>query len=354
MAMTLFTGRPGSGKSYRIVCRLQQECGRYYVFHNIDGLKHDFFEDGKYIRRWDDIPGFLTLAKQKELAAYCQEEFKRPMLVVIDEANMHGFGVRNGPLLDWISYHRHIGQDIFLVSQSANSINRDFVDRCQFEVRAKRGVATNMFLYQYMVGDEVWKTDRVPIRKAVFSMYDSFVVRGGKGTRSRIGLWAVACVVVAVCLGAYQVAFGIPRLFSRSGGLVKPAAVAVLPATAPVAAPVRAAEVPTASARVDLVGYSLATVMGSEVWVQKRGGGSLVPLGEVLPGYVFIQAMGGGVRVCDAKGRLVDICRRRVTSEVSPAEVASAAAPVEPRNFGEGSVSGYHIGDHTLHGRGGR
>ncbi len=285
MSITLFTGKPGSGKSYRVVTKLLAECHKYYIFHNIDGLKHDFFADGQYIKRWDDIPGFLTLEKQKEICLFVQSQYKRPVLVVIDEANLNGFGTRNSVLLDWISYHRHLGQDVYLITQSANSINRDFVDRCQFEIRAVRGIATKQFIYRYMVGDESFKTDRIAVNKAMFSAYESFKVEGQKESRSPVLFYAVTCVIVALSLGFYQIAFGLPHLFGSGRKPAPVAAAAPVPRVIPVKHVVEAPSSPFKS----LDGYSFSGVIGQTVYLQRINGGSVVPLSDLLPTYSILN-----------------------------------------------------------------
>lgn len=319
MSVTLFTGKPGSGKSYRVVCKLLDDCNRYFIFHNIDGLKHDFFGDGRFIRRWDDIDGFLSLSKQKELSAYCESEFKRPMLVVVDEANLNGFGARNNALLGWISYHRHIGQDIYLISQSAYSIHRDYVDRCQFEVRAKRGIATKMFVYQYLVGDEVFKTDRVPVKKAMFAAYDSFNVKGVAPPRSRILVYAVCLIVLVLIMGVYQVTYGLPHLFGGKvvkKGVPSSAVVSKPPNYKPVV-PVVAVVPPKPKSPTILKDYSLCFVSGENVWVQSLADGCLISLGEVVPDYGFVSydRVKGCCKVVDSSGVEYLVSKRRMASK---------------------------------------
>ena len=55
--------------------------------------------------------------------------------MVVDEADLNGFGVNNPVLL--ISWHRHLGQNIYLVSHSAYSIFRDFAHRRHLRIGVK-------------------------------------------------------------------------------------------------------------------------------------------------------------------------------------------------------------------------
>ena len=83
---------------------------------------------------WDVFLVF-SLRKQKETCAYIQSSVQRAVLVVVDEADLDGFGVRDPVLL--ISSHGHLGQNIYLVFHSAYSIFRDFVDRRHLRIGVK-------------------------------------------------------------------------------------------------------------------------------------------------------------------------------------------------------------------------
>ena len=293
MSVILFTGKPGSGKSYRIVAKLMDISSKYYVFHNIDGLNHDFFdEDGKYMRRWDEIEGFLTLTKQKEICGYIREQFNRPVLVVIDEAQSQGFASRNQVLLDWISYHRHLGQDIWLVSQSLFTINRDFTDRCDYECRAKRGIATNQFIYQYAVSGEVFKTDRVAKRKAVFKAYKSFEHDEMKKPKPRLVVWASAMVILAMSGCVYTWCFGMPHLFGAKEVKGKEITKQNI-----VVGEKKTEILPSIHSMIHRSDYSYAGCMGNRVLVQKVDGGSLMDLEDIEGEYV--------VSGCDHKHAIV-------------------------------------------------
>ena len=147
----MYTGKPGSGKSYRVVYQLLRDSGRYYVFHNIAGLREAMIEDGQYIQRWDDIPQFFSKTKQEEICKWVKEKYNRSTLIVIDEAQCW-FGERNAEYRAWLSWHRHLGQDIWLVCQHYKMLHSDYYNLADYECRGKRGIATGQFVYQYSVG----------------------------------------------------------------------------------------------------------------------------------------------------------------------------------------------------------
>ena len=43
--ITLFSGIPGSGKTYKMVAELSRQKEKYYVVHNIDGLQEGYLGD---------------------------------------------------------------------------------------------------------------------------------------------------------------------------------------------------------------------------------------------------------------------------------------------------------------------
>lgn len=295
MGIRLFTGRPGSGKSYRVVDLLMGECDKYYVFHNIDGLKEYMFANGEYIKNWTEIKGFLSLQKQKEICSYIKEKYNRSVLVIVDEAQSHGFNQRNPVLLDWLSYHRHLGQDIWLVSQSSGSIAKDYYDRIEYEVRAKRGIATNQFVYQHMVEKEVYKTIRVSPKKALFAAYQSFEQGEVKKKTTPLLMYGIVLIVVAVGLGVYQIGWGIPTMFGGKKEGVAQAAIVekkgVVEKTEKMQAKKKVAKVRESSV------YRVSACIDGSVLVQAIDGGRLYDLAELIGEYYTIKCTRKGAKI---------------------------------------------------------
>lgn len=113
MSIAVYTGKPGSGKTYRVVKELLEDEGRYYVFHNIDGLKESLIEGGRYIQNWTSIENFFTKEKQEEISSWARSEYNRSVLVIVDEAQTW-FGDRSAKIKAWLTQHRKLGQDIML------------------------------------------------------------------------------------------------------------------------------------------------------------------------------------------------------------------------------------------------
>lgn len=176
----VITGKPGSGKTYLAVLRLMElEKGKYVVFHNIDGLKHEKMPEPEHYRYVppDDLPQFITRAKQEEYATAVREKYDRAMLVVVDEAQMY-FAERNDARKGWLSWHRHLGQDVILICQHYKMIHGDYYNLAEYEIRALKSLLLNQMVYQYRVGGETFKTMRKGKKASVYAAYQSF--QGGE------------------------------------------------------------------------------------------------------------------------------------------------------------------------------
>lgn len=213
MGITLFTGLPGSGKTYKVVHELakKQTQEKYMIFHNVDGLKLE----GEFVKDWRSIPGFLGKAKQQEICDYEKERSGRPVLVVIDEAQ-NDFDKSKPELKSWLSWHRHLGQDIWLICQHNTMIHRDYYNLCDFEVRGKKGLALNQFLYQYEVRGEKFKTERIPKKIEIFQMYRSFEGASAPKKGFKVVHYAMVVMVVAIVGAVYFLVWGVPGVFGAN------------------------------------------------------------------------------------------------------------------------------------------
>lgn len=214
MSIVVYTGKPGAGKSYRVVHELLRDEGRYYVFHNIDGLKEVLIEEGRYIEDWRTIDGFLTKSKQESLSCAVRERYGRSMLVIVDEAQMI-MADKNSEIKAWLSWHRHLGQDVKIICQHYKMIASDLYNLADYEIRGKRGFVTNQFVYQWCVNGEVFKTDRLKKSKATFAAYKSFVGAEVTKGRSRLLALGIGGCVIAMAMGIYTIGWGLPTTFSN-------------------------------------------------------------------------------------------------------------------------------------------
>lgn len=312
--IVLYTGKPGSGKTYRVVRDLMKESGRYYILHNIPELKEELIEDGKYIQSWEAIPDVMTKGKQSELAAWARREYSRNVLFVFDECQTK-LSRKTDAVLEWLSWHRHLDMDIWLICQSERMIAREYVDLCSHQIRAKRGITTGQFVYQYSVGGESYRTERVKQSNAVFASYKSFEGGGEvKKGRSKIGYYAMGACAVAIVLLIYMIGWRIPATFARSMPVEKKTSSANKKEQrrldkGNVGAAVWKVEDKRISLMDELKKYSYAGVVGHRVMVQDTTDLSIMDLGMVSQ-YQLVEARGNSALVTIPDCGMVMIAKR--------------------------------------------
>lgn len=197
--VTFLTGVPGSGKSYKAV---------FTIFNNFSDsekakkdLKKDFENcytninefkfnllDNVFQLDMDDLKSKLKqlhkLYKAKstdeELIAKCKEFEIYKSLFVIDEA--HNYFDNNDPVLIWwLSYHRHLYQDIILITQNLSLIYSKYKSFSEFFYRAKATTVSldrNTFKYDVYINSRLSMnakshTEKIPKMPEVFELYQS-------------------------------------------------------------------------------------------------------------------------------------------------------------------------------------
>lgn len=206
MGVRAYTGLPGSGKTYRIVSDLldlDKAKRKYFVIHNIPGLKHDKFKHLS-IRTIDEVCDvfgindveFWSKSFQERLSQEIHLKHKKQTIIVIDEAQTV---FRDRDPAPWLAYHRHYDQDVWLGTQNLRNVDRSVRNLVEFEVRGKKGPIFPFFIYvHWSEGVRVSYSYKFKNR-SVFAAYKSFDVGAGKtGTRSG---W-LAAFAALLCLAA--------------------------------------------------------------------------------------------------------------------------------------------------------
>lgn len=198
----LITGKPGAGKTYLAVQRLLSlPVGKYVIYTNIDGLRKEAFAEPDMVKEIpEDMALWMTKERQIEWAEAVREKYGRPMLVVIDEAQMW-FGEKNHDRKGWLSWHRHLGQDIWLICQHYKMIHPDYYNLCEYEIRALRSSFLNLLVYQYRLGGETFKTMTKKKDPSVYAAYRSFNNEEASKASFKLVYWAAAGVIV--CVGGF-------------------------------------------------------------------------------------------------------------------------------------------------------
>lgn len=184
MALRLITGNPGSGKSYFMVHHL---IGEYFTFDgevyqpkdgvtlicNIEEFKpaHLVLDD---VIKASKIPytRFFTVAYQEKVV----EKHGRVVYVIDEAQRFFDEYFRDKDVIYFFEYHRHLGIDIYLMTQNAVRICRAIRDLCEYEMRAARRFTSFMgeFKYKVMIGGEIADTRVLKRDKRLFALYRSF------------------------------------------------------------------------------------------------------------------------------------------------------------------------------------
>jgi len=209
--ITYLLGLPGSGKSYYAVYSIYYNFGKdldnkkknsfkkdyLSCYTNVNGLKFDMLEN-VYHLNWDilsvqikelhelykardklvpqsefDSIDDLLISKAKEYNIY-------KTLFVIDEAH-NFFDVQSAHLVWWLTYHRHLHHDLFLITQNLALINSKYKPLGERFLRAKPAslsLLSKYFYYTYFTDQRLTKAGKVEVIKIpkdpkVFEIYQS-------------------------------------------------------------------------------------------------------------------------------------------------------------------------------------
>ncbi|MDD2466174.1 MAG: zonular occludens toxin domain-containing protein [Desulfobulbus sp.] len=192
MAIRIIQGVPGSGKTYYAVRHLaknyceQSEDGVYYlkddvtVITNIDSFKpdhHDLRESIRQIKREDGKPAgaddFFNLPFQQALT----DEIGGQIVYIIDEAQRFWRKGDRGhhEVYEYFELHRHLGHDIYFVTQNARKLPGDLVCLAEYIIDAAprtRSLVGEM-KYKWLSDGEVIKREAWKPEQAIFDLYKS-------------------------------------------------------------------------------------------------------------------------------------------------------------------------------------
>lgn len=190
------TGKMGSGKSYyavNLIDKLLKE--DKYIITNIEGLK---FEDQNLVKLSyeETLEIIKEYGYQKEFSIKIKEERKKTVVYIIDEADKLGFDKITVTERKWLSMSRHIGQDIYLITQSIELLAKEIKQIVDVEIRAKKGVFVNQFVYQWMVGKETVKWERLTKQTRLYDSYKSFIIIKKEKVNNKYLYYLVALIVV--------------------------------------------------------------------------------------------------------------------------------------------------------------
>lgn len=233
----LYTGVPGSGKSYKLVHDLSgllEKEPELTVIANINGLKlpHEDF-DKMLSERFPDpslsmsdrLERFFSYEYQESLNA----EFGGPLMYVLDECQLYFPGRVSLPKTEaYLQRHRHLGHYILLATQSTRLISKNIVALVELEYRAVMRTASLFGELRYHqkspLTNVIISTITHRPKKKVFDLYKSFdneEIRKPKRLLLR-KLWPVLLLPVA----AYLFYLGVPKPPPKQAQAAVPVSVA--------------------------------------------------------------------------------------------------------------------------------
>lgn len=187
MAIRFITGVPGSGKTYYAVYHLlktyfkfdkdiddYKPLSEFTIFTNIDALSLPHVDINEACKAASiDISQFFTVPYQEKIRK------KYPKIVyLIDEAQRF-FPYRNKLTAEtwfYFEYHRHMGHDIYIITQDRKLVAQNITLLAETEIRACKKTFSFLGEFRYLIKSDGEIIDRFTLRpeKRIFLIYKSF------------------------------------------------------------------------------------------------------------------------------------------------------------------------------------
>lgn len=218
----LYTGVPGSGKSYKLVhdlSRLLEKEPELTVMANINGLKLEHIDFDNFIQERFPEPSLSMTERLERFFTYeyqqaLNDEFGGPVMYVLDECQMYfPKGTKLPKTEAYLQRHRHLGHYIYLATQASSYISRTIVALVELEYRSAPRSASLLGELRYHqktpLSNVIISTITHRPKKKIFDLYKSFEneeIRKPKRLLLR-KLWPVLLLPFAVLLFWY----GLPK-----------------------------------------------------------------------------------------------------------------------------------------------
>lgn len=241
----VYTGVPGSGKTYRAVDTLYNAFideksttfGKFDLFYtNINEFDYSAFPEG--VANTIDFEKLLvSLTELRDLykknvgdtvlLTRASELSLDKALFIIDEAHNY-FDVKNDVLIWWLSYHRHLHQDVILISQNMTLIFGKYLTFSEFFYVATPSalrLSGSTFTYTQYVDKRLYnkhKTASVKVKfnEEVFKLYKS----GANTQGNKVIVKFLTYFAILASVGAL-IFFGISKYYAKDENATSPTAV---------------------------------------------------------------------------------------------------------------------------------
>ncbi len=139
------------------------------------------------------------------------------VIYIIDEAQAGNYFHRkfyDVNVFLFFQMHRHLGCDIYLITQDVRCLARELQQLAEYVIRAVRRSNSigKSFTYKFYSGDECFKTKRIKQDQKVFGMYRSMIIGEGKKIKSIPFKHILIFVGLVVCAGLIF-RFGFMKIF---------------------------------------------------------------------------------------------------------------------------------------------
>lgn len=214
MAIKFITGVPGAGKTYFAVHHLiknfcyynrKKRCQslkkKYTLISNIDELDldhlnlKDIFKDHNLT-----IETFFTETYQKKISQKYEN-----IIYFLDEAQQFfGSRFRNNDVFYYFQVHRHLGHNIYLITQNRALLPKELNALCEIEIRAVKRTLSVFGEFKYNVLSNREIIDRKVLKKSkkVFQMYKSFEAKETEAVKNPFVKYLVGLIIFG-CIAGY-------------------------------------------------------------------------------------------------------------------------------------------------------
>jgi zona occludens toxin len=215
--ITILTGLPRSGKSYRAVWQIYETFinpkskdfkKHHFLYTNIGGFKHDVVNDMLLLNPIEgDVIGSDEIIKESiyldwntfyphicklhemakadktddELLRYARYHKLTPAFIVIDEAYRF-YTKKSDPVLVWLNgYHGHLGLDLLFIIHRPSLMHSDYKAHTEEFIDAQpksKSLTNNTFRYYFYATDTYNKenkyaSDKLTADQNIFALYKS-------------------------------------------------------------------------------------------------------------------------------------------------------------------------------------
>lgn len=241
--ITYIVGVPGSGKSYFAVYKLWYmfirkepekksllskilkpkpiENNYLYAYTNIDGFKFELDErllKFDFEQFYSDMQILYAMYLDKKTDAEIIEVAKTmklyKVMFIVDECHNYLRDKENPVLVWWVTYHRHLSHDLYLITQDLTLVNNEYkriAEKFYKAIDSSKRLFSKTFKYAYFSSYKMNQCDRVnsfniniPFIPEVFNLYHSGANSQSKSFVKFFISISILLVIVTIILFYYS------------------------------------------------------------------------------------------------------------------------------------------------------